>query len=224
MQTRRQPATPPEPPTCSYDRGQLQRLLQREPPKRVRWNTETVAIAIVPSLAAPPKTERSASLPGGPTDRHPWHLSRSWLRRALAFGVPTLLALGAIGLLHPHPTRPSSQASSAAQPAPTSSSAPARATSPSSNAALPRLGSNGVATDAARSAAAPLTAPSVEAAVAALASGQDQEALATYQALSRVQPEKPVFAAIAAILQHRLAARCKARLESGATPCATDAE
>jgi hypothetical protein len=63
-------------------------------------------------------------------------------------------------------------------------------------------------------------APSREHAADALVSGRYDDALAAYRNLARARPGQPVFAAIATILERRLAARCKQRLESGAMPCA----
>jgi hypothetical protein len=52
-----------------------------------------------------------------------------------------------------------------------------------------------------------------------LAAGRQREALAVYDELSRSRPSDPVFAAIASMLERRLAANCQ-DLEPGGTPCA----
>jgi hypothetical protein len=55
--------------------------------------------------------------------------------------------------------------------------------------------------------------------VAALARGDYAQALAAYRSLARARPQRPVFAAIATILERKLRARCAARDQDGDMPC-----
>jgi hypothetical protein len=66
--------------------------------------------------------------------------------------------------------------------------------------------------------AAPAAAATEADAANLLAAGRQREALALYDELARARPDRPAFAAIARILQRRLAARCD-HAQPGGSPC-----
>jgi hypothetical protein len=230
-----------DPPTRSYDAKQLQRLLQPEPvlelsrslPSRPDIGTATHRLAsdlATVALTTQRPTGRSRSSTAEPhgascARRETAEPSEARTRRLPSPGVlamvgVTLLVAGALAsfVLSARKTTHSSAQIAAPRQSPPAASPSLLAPAEDQFRKAPGPRSNAVAARDA-TAASPTEAPSQELAATALASGRYVEALAAYRELARARPEQPAFAAIATILQRRLASRCKNGLDSGGTPC-----
>jgi hypothetical protein len=244
MQTRRTTVKQPEPATRSYRQDELQSLLARDPRAPSTWNTATVAFGAIATLGASTDSGIAKGARAAGDDRARSHKrirSAALVLLALAAGAAvSLLATGdwdrtrtlqlrAQGA-DPQQARAASTAIELPGAAPGPEPAPATGLGPDTHAqaVAAEVGSQPAATRApsnehsfsSQDVSGTPKAPPKELAIAALAAGREREAIAAYRALANAEPQKPVFATIAAILEHRLMARCKQLRDSETSACA----